>query len=208
MQYQAFFLDFDGTIVDSALIKLEAFKNLYAAEKHKIGEIYTYLLSEQGRPRYEKFKFIQESILGKRYKNDLGEELSKKLDAEISETGIPSLMPGVIEFLQESQDEEFVGIVSAAPRREIINTLHHHNIVKYFDFICGSEITKSSAIRKCISEFQLSPDDSVMIGDSANDYKASVEAGIHFIGFRYGENANNPRIFAITDFYELMRCRG
>ena len=208
MQYQAFFLDFDGTIVDSALTKLEAFKKVYAAEKQKRGEIFTYLSSEQGRPRYEKFKFIEESILGKRYKDDLGEELSKQLDTEISKAGMPDLMPGVTEFLQELQSKSFLGIVSAAPRSEIIKALHHHNIFEYFDFICGSEMTKTSAIRKCVSEFKLSPVNSVMVGDSINDYKASAEAGVHFIGFRYGENTNTPRIFAIRDFYELMRCRG
>ena len=205
MQYQAFFLDFDGTIVDSALVKLNAFQRLYVAEKSKKSEIFAYLRSEQGRPRYEKFKFIQESILEGIYKDNLGQELSARLDIEISQAGMPDLMPGVTEFLQELHDKSFFGIVSAAPRSEVIKTLHHHNIFEYFDFICGSDMAKSVAIRKCIFDFKLSVDNSVMIGDSVNDYRASVEADVDFIGFRYGDYTRTSNFLVIRDFYELLR---
>ena len=133
MRYDAFFLDFDGTIVDSALVKLESFIRLYSGERRKKRDISAYLLSEQGRPRHEKFRFIQESILGKSYTDCLGKELSERLDAEILKSGIPGLMPGILEFLQEVHKKAFVGIVSAAPRREIVNISDHYSILDFFD---------------------------------------------------------------------------
>lgn len=74
---KAIIFDFDAVIVESANIKTEAFKVLFADYPKKIYEIINYHLVNAGISRYVKLLNIYEHILGKDLPKDKEIELGK-----------------------------------------------------------------------------------------------------------------------------------
>lgn len=205
MDYSAYFIDFDGTLVDSAAQKLKAFFELYRGVSENRDEIYSYLTSNQGRPRLEKFEYIQRTYLNSQYSVELGLELSAEFDRKLASFGIPPLMPGVRVFLETAHTQCFLAVVSAAPREQIIDTLERHQVVQYFDNIHGAECCKSEAILRNLSAGGVPNLRPVMIGDSIADLQSAHEAEVDFIGFQLGDDKWSQGVSrSITDFKMLL----
>ena len=66
-------LDFDGVIVESVGIKTEAFRELFR-DSPQVEEIYQYHLANNALSRFEKFPYICENILGRKYTEEMGME--------------------------------------------------------------------------------------------------------------------------------------
>ena len=76
--------DFDGTLVDSAPIKTEAFTELYRPYGDEVAEeVRRRHLAAEGVSRFVKFREWHEELLGLSITDDDAERLSAKFDQQI-----------------------------------------------------------------------------------------------------------------------------
>ena len=184
--------DLDGTLVDSL-------DDLTDAVNH--------MLAGFGRQQLESVQVRQ--LVGKGARNlvqralatDSPEEINRGLAAftEFNELHIADksrLYPGVRELLQQlANDGIRMAVISnkqEALSRLILKTL---KVDAFFDIIAGGDTfpeMKPSPLPlvRVIDEFNCSPAEAVMVGDSINDIQAGNRAGITTIGcgWGYGES--------------------
>lgn len=68
--------------------------------------------------------------------------------------------------------------------------LEKFRMAHFFDAICGSNaaatMTKNQIVKKAMNLVGVTPAESLLIGDSANDAESAAQLGIPFIGVTYG----------------------
>ena len=183
-KYNIILFDFDGVIVDSDNIRINAFrKTLKKYDDVYVDQFIEYHNKNGGISRYVKFEY---------FKNLTGasnEELDKWLliysqhcfqmmsDKNILIGEIINL----ISSLNNLKKELFV--VSASDQNELRKLLGIYSLTKCFKFIYGSPVSKTNNISNLLKKFKYDPNETVLIGDSINDYEAAIENKISFLGF-------------------------
>lgn len=197
--------DFDGTIVDSSDIKLNAFKLLFSSinYRHYFTEICSYLEKNHGRPRAEKFEFIYKNIL----KMSLSEQKKAELSSEFSETVLREVLKcrfvkGAEQFLGKHANSVKMFVVSATPESELKFILEKRGILKLFAGVFGAPQKKSDLIAYLLQSEKVKPSEAVLIGDSMSDFEAAKTNNLSFIGMLSGENFPKG-IKVVRDFIEL-----
>ena len=79
-------------------------------------------------------------------------------------------------------------IVSGSDQDELRNICRQTNIHTYFKEIFGSPTPKKQLVKKIIDEHGINPAQSILIGDSINDFDAARVNGLKFMAY------NNPDI--------------
>ena len=90
-------------------------------------------------------------------------------------------VPGVLEYIREQYKKNTFFLVTATPQLEIENIISSLNIEHFFRDIIGAPILKSDSIKLLLEEHSITPEHSVMIGDSSSDYNAANLNGVPFI---------------------------
>lgn len=182
---EAYFLDFDGVVVESADIKTDAFYALYLpygidiAEKAK-----SHHLQHQGVSRYRKFEEIATLYLGRPCPPDEKENLSRKFSALVLEKILTCpLVDGVINFLEEQQRRDIpVYLFSATPHAELIHITEKRALSRFFREIHGVPQTKVDSGRAMARQYGHTLEEVVFIGDSPSDEDAARILGTPFVG--------------------------
>ncbi len=183
--YKTVIFDLDGTLLDTMPGVIVCGK--YALEKLGMEKI----TAEQARnflgpPLAESFpKFfgvpsdrVDEAIEFFREKYT-----SQQYNAKVYDGIIP-----LLEFLRERGTK--IAVATLKHDSFAQGVLEHFGIAKYFDIICGAsteaESKKEVLINRILNEFNNTPEDAVMIGDTYFDAKGAQNAGIDFIAVTYG----------------------
>lgn len=176
------FFDFDGTLVESSGIKLRSFKELFK-DFEKKDEIYSYLENNEGLNRYEKFEHIYKNILKKPLDDNEREKISKKFSKMVLERILKCpIVRGTETFLKKYQDKVKLILISATPEEELIYTLKERGLNRYFNGIYGAPLKKSEVILKNLERYNIKNEESLVVGDSMEDYNHSKKANVKFIG--------------------------
>lgn len=185
--YQVYFFDFDGVIINSDRIRVEAFE--YALKNFNdklISDFLNYHKENGGLSRYNKFDRFRnltgssdEDVINwlKLY-NDYCKEKLIESSLLIKET------LSMIKNLNKHNYKLY--IVSASDQEELRFIVKSQNIDKYFNGILGSPTTKKENVSNLIlheNKFGFSKKDYILIGDSINDFHAAQENFIDFFGF-------------------------
>lgn len=101
------------------------------------------------------------------------------------------LYDGMSDLLSSLKKDGFkLGIATLKAESFAIKMADILGIKQYFDVIHGvdgdDKLTKSLIIDKCISDLHLTPDVTIMVGDSIHDYNGANESNVDFIGVSYG----------------------
>ena len=98
-------------------------------------------------------------------------------------------MPGVQQIIcnRKREGQHYV-LVTATPQSEIERILLRLEIIINFSNIFGAPLTKSEAIKTSLKLYNVSPKDSIMVGDSIADFEASQITGSEFLLRRTPEN--------------------
>lgn len=179
---KAIIFDFDGVIAESADIKTEAFKELFADYPQKIDEIVHYHLVNAGISCYHKFRYIHDHILGKDLPKNKEIELGKRFSQIVWQKilNVP-FVAGAKEFLDTYKNKYQFFIASGNPEEELHNIIKAKGLQGYFKEIHGSPKKKADIIDKIINNHNFIKDEVVYIGDAQSDRIAAEEAGIIFI---------------------------
>ncbi len=187
---KAIVFDFDGVILESAVIKTEAFGEVVKDyPKEKAEAFVCYHRSHMGISRHVKFRFFIEEILREPY----SEEKEKKL-AEAFETIVfdrvmhCAFVPGAKEFIERNYNRYDMFIASGTPHEEMIRIVDGRGLSSFFKGVFGTPMKKSEIIRHILDFTGYNPDEMIFIGDAQTDLTAANETGLTFIGRETNEN--------------------
>jgi len=176
-------LDFDGTLVESNDIKDSAFEALYS-DLPQWAEIRDYHLANNHTIRFEKFRAIDEDILGVKHTSERARDLAARFQDLVVQAIVSApWVTGAIELLDAL---DAVGIrtylLSMSPTEELARILDMRGVGGRFSSVYAYPCVKTEAIRDILAREGVSLSEAVMIGDSSEDAYAADECGVRFIG--------------------------
>ncbi len=184
-KYKSFFFDFDGVIVDSVNIKTQAFGELFKdCGKEVVKKVVDYHLNNGGVSRYEKFKYYYKNILNR----EITDEIMHNLDERYSRLVVKKVVEapfikGAIDFIKKiNQSGKDCFIISATPKKEIINIIEQKEINRLFKEVTGSPAAKSENLKYLLDEYNIKNAEAVYFGDARGDYEAARENDVDFVG--------------------------
>ena len=181
----ALLLDFDGVLIDSDPVKDAAFEYIFREHPIQFKDFLPFHRENGGVSRYEKIRYFHEKILGK----PIGEQGVNKIAQEFSEYVFKQLCQP--RYLIEDSCSKLpnlskilpIHIVSASDEKELKGICDAHNISRFFRSIHGSPGTKSEIVGRVFAQNSYLKENTVLVGDSINDFLAAREHGIKFFGY-------------------------
>jgi phosphoglycolate phosphatase-like HAD superfamily hydrolase len=180
---KAIFFDFDGVILESAGIKIDAFRKLFERDySEKTDAIVDYHIANMGISRFVKFRHIYKNILNLPLagvdETALGQKFSDIVFEEIIKA---PFVDGAKEFIVRNQKRYRMFIASGTPHEELREILQCRQIRHLFDDFRGSPELKPDIINGLLKRHSLRKEEAVFVGDAESDLLAAKETGVHFV---------------------------
>ncbi len=184
MGLNAIILDFDGTLVESVGIKDRAFRELFAADHpDRIDDIMDYHLAHNATLRFEKFRHITETILGRPYTEADRERLSNRFSTLVFRAIVDCpKVAGLDDFLADFAGRVPLYLVSMSPDEELWAILRARDLTDTFTRVYAGSWPKETAIRDILSRHGAAPETVVYVGDAPEDRRSAETTGVPFIG--------------------------
>jgi len=203
LMIKSILFDFDGVIHDSMKIKGDGFVELfreYPIEAIKQLESYHYI--NGGISRFEKIRYFFNVILNapisseniNTFAHQFGEIIAQKLFDK------RNLIADTMQFIEKNYKKYHLYIVSAAEQNELRELCSAFKINHFFEGIYGSPVPKVLLIKNILEHAETSKDETILIGDSTNDYDAATKNGIVFFGYN---NHDLKRFNYIESFQDI-----
>lgn len=188
---KAIIFDFDGVILESAVIKTEAFGEVvrdYPTEKAE--SFVAYHMSHMGISRHVKFRYFIEEILGEEYTDEKEQLLADSFEHIVYARVMKcDFVPGARDFLESSYRKLDLYIASGTPDEEMQRIIDGRQLRKYFKEVYGTPMKKAEIVEHILSMHGYGRDEVLFVGDAGTDMKAAQDTGLVFIGRNTAENA-------------------
>jgi len=212
IRYDALFFDFDGVLVESAEIKTQAFRDIYAGYgEDVIAKVVTHHRNHEGISRVEKILHCHKIFLGR----DLSDTDLKVLTTQYSNTVFDAVIacpgvPGSIDLLQRNLGTRKMFVVSGTPQTELREIVERRGMTHFFDAVCGSPRRKEPIVEELLARFDLAANKCLFIGDAMTDYRAAQATGLDFVGrVEPGNDSPFPKgTVVVNDLTELDQQEG
>lgn len=183
--------DFDGVILDSMAVRDKGFyKILETYPLPKVEQLLTYHRQNGGLSRYNKLRHFFNNILGTPANENevqaLSAQFSTIMKAEL--TNKEYLIHDALDFIKQVHKHINLHIVSGSDGVELNYLCKELDIAHYFLSIQGSPTPKTELVHNLLSQYGYAINQTILIGDSLNDYDAARANGIGFAGY------NNPQL--------------
>jgi len=190
---KAIFFDFDGVIMDSMALKLEAYCECLREFNFSRDDVNRLVREHMGQSRRRIIVWIYEELTGKKITDEIFETALAKFN-ELDEAARAKwqFLPGSLEFIQKVHADHFTAVVTGTPENFILKTTAYHDLDQYFDIVRGSPDKKSKIVSELLEANSLDPADCIFIGDGKTDQEAANHCGMRFVGFDNGESSFNP----------------
>lgn len=193
--------DFDGVIINSEKVRIEGFiKSLKPyGDKSEIQKLIEYHNRNGGLSRYNKINYFFSSILNQKISNETLDNILKEFN-KIMLTKLNNknlLIKEPLNFISNQYLNINFHIASGSDETELNEICMKLDINKYFISICGSPTPKNQLVKSILMEYNYKKNETILIGDSINDFEAAKKNGIKFIGY------NNELLKGITSQYYL-----
>ncbi len=198
--------DFDGVIINSHKIKSAAFFKIFKIYGENVGlSALNYHIKNIGKSRYQKFRFIYEKFLRKKFTK---KELIK-IDKAFEEFTVNKILkmkpnPNLINFLKKNKNKHKFYVSTGTPQKKIKILMKKKNLYNLFRKIYGSPKSKIDHIKKIVKKNKKT----IFIGDSLEDYKCAKKMNIFFLLKINSENIsfrNKLKIKKIHSFKYLNK---
>ena len=197
-------MDFDGTLVESNNIKDRAFETIFCKWPEHTETMMRWHLRHDSIERGEKFRYFVEEVLPLPGQNDLIEKLSSRF-GKLTKTAIiecPFVM-GAEVFLEYVRNRVSVYLVSATPQQDLNQIIKARGLGGYFKDVYGAPISKIETLKQIMLLENVSVDEILFIGDSAEDQQAAKFLGIRFIGRQSDRKLDVMDENIFNDFIEI-----
>lgn len=203
------FFDFDGVIVESAGIKVQAFLDCLPSEPPAVRDaIREYATRHGGVSRFGKFRYIHERILARPLTADALDQLCERYRCLVLEqVERAPFVPGARELLEAIHQTTDCYVVSGTPQDELREIVKGRGLADFFKEVVGSPATKTTLIEG-IARRYARRDHMVFIGDTITDLDAARETGLAFLGVAAGADRGGlPAEVEITSDLSAYRPR-
>ena len=194
--------DFDGVILDSVPVKTEAFKTLFKEyRKDVVDQIIEYHIENGGKSRYAKIEYFFINILDipvtKEKINSMALVYSELTKIELSKKKY--LINETINFIKKNHLKYNLHIASGADDNDLKYICKHLGISSLFLSIDGSPKIKSKIVKSILINNNYISNETILIGDSKNDYEAAYENNIQFYAY------NNTKLKLINNIVYIEK---
>jgi len=189
----AIFFDFDGVLVDSTPIKVNAFHKLYAEHGPEIqAKVDAYMKGNEGISRVQKIRYAHKEFLGIDLTDAQLDEWVGRY-ASLVEDAVTRCpwVPGAHDFLDAQLGQCPMFVVSGTPEDEILRIAERRAMDRYFDALRGSPPDKPPIVRELLAGHNLAPERCLFVGDAPFDHETAEVTGLRFIG-RVPDGAASP----------------
>jgi beta-phosphoglucomutase-like phosphatase (HAD superfamily) len=183
--YQFYFFDFDGVIVDSLDIKRQAFGELFQSYgKEVVKKVMDFHVNNGGVSRYDKFKYYYANFLNKDIDQETISDLDRRFSMIVENKVInAAYVGGVMEFIGNiHKKNKTIFIVSATPQEEIRRIVKLKNIDRFFKEVLGSPQSKTRNIEAILRKYAIDVRKAIYFGDAKSDLAAACDNAIDFVG--------------------------
>lgn len=177
--------DFDGVILDSMPIRTEGFKKIFENyDNKKVEELISFHLINGGLSRFVKIKYFFEELLETSISEEEINFFADKYSKIMKEKLINEkyLIRETVDFIKNNNNIKMF-IASGSEEKELRLINESLQLSKYFLGIFGSPKNKIDIVKSIIQDNKLNKNETILIGDSINDYDAAIKNDIRFFGY-------------------------
>ena len=183
--------DFDGVIINSMDVRANGIKDIFSHyDKNLVDKFIEYYRYNAGLSKFIKIKYFYNEILGKDISEERIDEYSNKLSIIMKKKLISKevLIEDTCKFIKNNYEKFNFHIASGSEESELIFLCDKLEISKYFKSIKGAPIHKNDLVKNIIDKNNYNRKETILIGDSINDFDAAKINNIGFVGY------NNPQL--------------
>jgi len=198
--------DFDGVILDSMPIRDFGFREIVKEHSTKVVEEFIkYHQYNAGLSRFVKIKYFYNELLNQEISEFEIQMLADKFSDIMKKELIDKkyLIKESIEFIQKNYRQYNCHIVSGSEEKELGFLCDKLDLSPYFISIHGSPTAKNDLVKNLLNDYGYLEKESILIGDSINDYNAAVLNGLDFYGFNNRVLQKHSKVYieSFTSFY-------
>lgn len=201
--------DFDGVILESAVIKTQAFGKVVEDYPKEQADVFVaYHMTHMGISRHVKFRYFIEEILKEPYTEEKEKALADAFERIVYKQVMQCpFVSGAEEFLENNYQKYDFYIASGTPNDEMQRIIKGRHLTEYFKEVYGTPLKKSEIIEKILGKHGYSRDEVFFVGDANTDLNAATETHIGFIGRLTEENKEVFRDiqYKITDLRQIKQ---
>ncbi|TDT46344.1 phosphoglycolate phosphatase-like HAD superfamily hydrolase [Maribacter spongiicola] len=178
--------DFDGVILDSMQVRDYGFRKIFEEHTHEqVEKLIKYHRTNGGWSRYVKIRYFYEEILGQNISEKEVLALANKFSNIMREELIKPehLIDDSLKFIENNHTNFNFHIVSGSDENELRFLCKELKLDSYFITINGSPIAKNKLVFTVLKDFGYKKEETILIGDSINDYEAAKVNSIEFYGY-------------------------
>lgn len=200
--------DFDGVILDSMKVRDQGFVEIFKGfPENQVDALLAFHRHNGGWSRFVKIRHFFEEIRGEEITDETVKEYATQFSKVMKEllTNRDLLIKDSVQFIQKSHDLYNFHVVSGSEQNELRFLCRELGIADYFISIHGSPTPKDQLVRDLLIAHNYNIQDTVLIGDSINDYEAALKNKIAFIGY------NNPSLIGKGNYlqnFQLFNFNG
>jgi HAD superfamily hydrolase (TIGR01549 family) len=192
------FWDFDGVILDSMKVRDWGFREIFKTfDETQVEKLIDFHRENGGLSRYVKIRYFYENILGKPITEEevlrYAEFFSKLMKKELVDRS--NLIQDSVNFIKENFNNYNFHIVSGSDQKELRFLCAALDLSRYFLSIHGSPTAKKVIVKDLIIKNNYNENETILIGDSINDFEAAQSNGLVFFGY------NNLALKDKSEFY-------
>lgn len=196
-KYKNIIWDFDGVILMSNTIRELGFRQIFANyKKSEIELLIQYHNLNGGLSRYHKIRYFYEKIRGEEVSDERINQLANLFSEYMRKELISKkfLNNEWLNLINKSSQNINHHIASGSDEIELHFLCKKLEIESYFKSISGSPEIKKILVKNIMQNYNYSNQDTVLIGDSINDFEAANFVNIDFIGY------NNPCLIELGNY--------
>lgn len=178
--------DFDGVILDSMPIRDYGFRKIFENYPVElVEEFISYHKINGGLSRFHKIKYFYNTLLSKEISKEQIQEYADKFTTIMKEQLINKkyLIQESVDFIKANHKNYNFHIVSGSEHHELNYLCEKLDLAEYFLSINGSPTPKNELVKNLLEKEKYKKEDTILIGDSINDYEAANVNGIEFYGY-------------------------
>jgi phosphoglycolate phosphatase-like HAD superfamily hydrolase len=181
---QAIIFDFDGVILDSAKIKVDAYVTIYANEDPaKVRQLVEHAGIHGGTTRRVKFAQYERELFGRSGDAESVERLSHRYSELVYGAVMKCpFIDGAESLLAVANGKVDMHVVSGTPEDELHSVIKERDLARFFRSIRGAPNTKPDAFARILRDNNYEASRVVAIGDSMTEFWAAQQLGIPFLG--------------------------
>ncbi|WP_066407931.1 HAD family hydrolase [Aliarcobacter skirrowii] len=178
--------DFDGVILDSMPIRDYGFAKIFEEfDKELVDKLLEYHTLNGGLSRYVKIRYFYNTLLGVEVSDEKVQELADKFSTIMKAELINKkyLIKETVDFIEKNYQNYNFHIVSGSDEKELNYLCKELDLTQYFKTIEGSPTCKNDLVKNILEKYDYNSNESILIGDSINDYEAANVNGMRFYGY-------------------------